>query len=1014
MIDLNSMHFIIQDLISNSLFALISYVGNRGFKAVRELLNKDDSLNKILSNGIQSVISEIDIDNTVMHESIESFLASHEIEMLVRQIYATQITETERKNLQSIQKEWRALLSLKLGIEERKISKFSENLFKLLLEACERVIDIAIENNDIKALDKKNSLRFRILIDEISSIKKNLELFTDSQKLDLEEIYAFEKNYRDQLLQRHGSIIPPYFDSVKKIPIDSLYVRSGFTKLPSKKNKEDKEFGFEDFLSVSYRSVILGNPGGGKSTLTQKICYDLAKRYDKRIISNRLVTPFLVILRDYATFKKDTNLSILHYLKTNTNSNYQVPVPDQAIEYILASGKALVIFDGLDELIDTSRRQEISGAIESFCTMYPSVPVIATSREVGYEQAPLDNELFDVFRIAPFDENQIKEYVNKWFNVETDLNKKEREKKVKSFLDESKIVPDLRSNPLMLALMCNIYRGENYIPRNRLDVYEKCAVMLFDRWDKSRGIKYQLPFEAHIKPTMMYLANWIYSDESLQSGVTDKKLINKSTEYLCPRRFEDEDEAREAAESFVEYCRGRAWVFTDVGSTKEGDRLYKFTHRTFLEYFTASYILRNNETPEKLSEFLLPKICKREWDVVAQLAFQHQSRQIEEAGDKLLVSLIEKSRSKNELERANCLLFGVRTLEFIVPSPKLVRIITSEVINFIISIGSNFLTKTKKIKIRTRKSDRQIRYQIRELISYLLLATNENRPVVKDQIVNQLTEIIIGDNKNDAIIGISTGLDLPITLRMHSMRHISPNNEPDEELIKYWETASNEIYSNITTRMCDLSPEDLIICKYSYYRGLVYFSDLVSWHGKQSVFQGYEHLVFQGFYYNSPISLLLHRLLYVPISDLQVDFNIDKNLTDFSDYYCDSGFNPSKAFSKHPDLDFAMNLKYYLDRSQDQEKFSKLDISPESIFAAQVLLGIALERSKNVKNIIHLIKNNKAPIFKEYIYYLLVSRYESSDSEKIQSEFERLSILPKHRQIIESWIKKEINYIDPD
>jgi predicted NACHT family NTPase len=169
----------------------------------------------------------------------------------------------------------------------------------------------------------------------------------------------------------------------------------------------------------------------------------------------------------------------------------------------------------------------------------------------------------------------------------------------------------------MLALMCNIYRGENYIPRNRPDVYEKCAMMLFERWDKSRGIHVPLPFEAHIRPAMMYLANWVYTAETLQGGVTENSLINKATDYLCPKRFEDRDEAESAARKFIEFCRGRAWVFTDTGTTKEGERLYQFTHRTFLEYFTAAHLVRTHATPQSLIDVLLPKIAKREMDVVS-------------------------------------------------------------------------------------------------------------------------------------------------------------------------------------------------------------------------------------------------------------------------------------------------------------------------------------------------------------------------------------------------------------
>ena len=266
----------------------------------------------------------------------------------------------------------------------------------------------------------------------------------------------------------------------------------------------------------------------------------------------------LVVLREYGSEKKARKCSILEYLEQVSSSNYQLKPPSGSLEYLLLNGRAVVIFDGLDELLETRYRMEISNDIESFSTMYPSVPIVVTSRLVGYDQAPLDESKFEVFNIARFDEIQVKEYATKWFSMELDITAVQIERQVNSFMLESDIVPDLRSNPLMLALMCNIYRGENYIPRNRPDVYEKCAVMLFERWDTSRGIHVNLPFEAHIKPAMMYLAHWIYINDNLQGGVSESQLVTEAAKYLLKHRFENEDEATFAAKDFIEFYRGRA------------------------------------------------------------------------------------------------------------------------------------------------------------------------------------------------------------------------------------------------------------------------------------------------------------------------------------------------------------------------------------------------------------------------------------------------------------------------
>ena len=136
--------------------------------------------------------------------------------------------------------------------------------------------------------------------------------------------------------------------------------------------------------------------------------------------------------------------------------------------------------------------------------------------------------------------------------------------------------------------MCILYRGEGSLPRNRAEVYEQCARLLFKRWDAHRHIHQELAAGRYVEPILRHLAWWLFTRDNTQTSVTERELVSATTEFLHGRGFESEDDAREAALQFIEFSCGRLWVFNDAGTSATGERLYAFTHRTFLEYFAAS------------------------------------------------------------------------------------------------------------------------------------------------------------------------------------------------------------------------------------------------------------------------------------------------------------------------------------------------------------------------------------------------------------------------------------------
>lgn len=862
-----SLQSVILGVITNGATTCISSLGGALLvgKELREQRRwQTRALQPILRRALEAKIESLDWQGPPPVEVVGLFLRSPEAESVVRHLYsydylARTPDAVASSECEALREEFLELFVLYVGqyesVSTEQLRKPVADLFEVITCGCDEALNAAIDAGILSALDAKSALRTRILMDEVHSIHRMLNLLMASKAPDIAAIHQFEEQYRQQVASRHAYITPPYVDAARRFPVDSLYVHPSFvpSKVPEASEQRPLELG--DFLLSAFRAVVLGDPGGGKSTLALTLCHDLAQRYEARLFGGRLVTPIIVVLRDFGAEKKVRNCSILQYIETKANADYQVKPPEQAFEYLLLNGRVIVIFDGLDELLDTSYRREISADVESFCTRYPSVPVLVTSREVGYDQAPLDDR-FSVFRLAPFNESKVQEYATKWFKTYSDLPSLQQQSKTQQFLAESRIVPDLRANPLMLGLMCNIYRGENYIPRNRPDVYEKCANMLFERWDKSRGIAAVLPFESDLGPAMKYLAHWIFSDEALQGGVTEDSLIAKVTEYLWPMRFEDEFEAERAARDFVAFCRGRAWVFTDVGTTKDGERLYKFTHRTFLEHFTADYLVRTHITPRKLMTVLQGRIAKREWVVVAELAVQIQSKRIEGAGEDLISQVLTSAERAQGNKRLNFLSFAASCLAFIALSPQLVRQTVQACLDYSLewgkSHGSGGNTSPHLRFLSPTPAE--------ELIGSLLSAMKENRRIIGETFRSFVTSRVLDGADVEACLSLEIGLDLP--------SYISWPRFAGEEGWTYWKAVSDEIYESCRDRIEGLSKTSFAVGWLLYFRGQLEADSFIELYGTRSIFLP-AHLILQ----SRPILTIAQHLVLRVLFDREVFFD---------------------------------------------------------------------------------------------------------------------------------------------
>jgi muramidase (phage lysozyme) len=973
---------------------------------------KHTSFNRIIQKAIEKVADTFEWTGAPEVEEVCLFLTSPEVEAVIRQVFSVKLSESNIKNIELIRQEFVTLFAAHFELKKGKSLTSANTLFTILLDGADAAFDAAIDKGILSAHEAKSIVRYRQILDEIAVVQKNLDFLSSRHKPNVQAILEFEKKYRAQVAERHGRITPPNFDSARRLPINDIYVAPNFAEFCKPKGNrssegENNNLTLSNFLAKIYRAILLGNPGGGKSTLTDKLCFDLADKYSERLLAGRQLTPIPVILRDYGAEKKTRNCSILQFIELTANSTYQIQAPEGAFEYLLLNGRVIVIFDGLDELLETSYRKKITADVESFCNLYPSVPILVTSREVGYEQAPLDEKKFEAYRLAPFNEEQITEYVTKWFIADSELTPSQQQQKTESFLKESQIVPDLRSNPLMLALMCNIYRGENYIPQNRPDLYEKCAVMLFERWDKTRGIIVPLPFEAHIRPAMMYLAHWIYTNDALQSGVDEDELISKTADYLLERRYDDRDEAEMAARKFIEFCKGRAWVFTDTGAG-----LYQFTHRTFLEYFTAFHLVRIHSSPESLISILIKRIAKKEWDIVSQLAIQLLNKFSEGAGDRILVTLVDTASQieTTNTEGWNLISFAARCLNFIIPSSTVRKRITNTCLEHYLNFGrfnlENPIDDYSGREFRHRQEGVQV------TLADLLMVTSENHSTVAKAIEDWLTKTVGTDTDINAALAIEILTYLPYSLRMYSY------HEPTNEVV--WRNLSDKVYVSCKKRIDKLMRKDKAICDIAFWRREIDIKDIINWHGLSSVFTEKSYLIFPLFL--SPAHQLLGAILNASsYSDnkgrsprrkrIEDDFEQIKNLGSFL-------LSIPPPWVERESRRILRINPYMIDKQFTggiPKKAREMPLDADTIFGGFAIVATGIEASvqNNGKLPTDLNKALKGSdtILCNLLRWTFLARFEQVDEHLVIEEWDKSRFQDEQRTLIYQWIRREVNFV---
>jgi hypothetical protein len=372
--------------------------------------------------------------------------------------------------------------------------------------------------------------------------------------------------------------------------------------------------------------VILGDPGSGKTTLLNFLALIFAQgpqavqqhfQFDHRA-ADRL--PIIAPLATYDVMLDDeANLSVSDFLGRYYDQYRSAPGLGYVFKEAMGAGRALVLLDGLDEVVEESRRKFVAERTSSFIqeANRQGNIVVLTSRIYGYRAAPLRLDLPHI-TVLDFRSAEIDMFSRQWcramatwdqgtqVTAQSELMAQENERRLLHELHSNPGVESLAVNPLMLTMLALLQRKMVTLPQRRIELYHDYVQALLMTWEenRSRGARLKRAVRIDYKAaenTLMPLALWL-QENRLSGTATYQELENQLVrQFLKDLVGSDELEspptealsaAQERSNIFVQDMRQFSGLLIERGQNAFG-----FRHLTFQEYFAGRELARMPPKP---------------------------------------------------------------------------------------------------------------------------------------------------------------------------------------------------------------------------------------------------------------------------------------------------------------------------------------------------------------------------------------------------------------------------------
>jgi formylglycine-generating enzyme required for sulfatase activity/predicted MPP superfamily phosphohydrolase len=350
-----------------------------------------------------------------------------------------------------------------------------------------------------------------------------------------------------------------------------------------------------DELVKQPRSVIIGDPGSGKSTFIRHIgaiiCRTLLK-IEPDASKERLdisIPPVPLYVRlgklgEHMQRCKDQNSRnapldgegcewIIHYLAVMSVGNGWGLTADY-FRSVCDQGKAILLLDGLDEPAGRLMRERIAAIVTNMIRVHRHCTFLLTSRPT--EEALLRD--FNQYTIAPLEREAVDIFLMKWSQALYEGYERKARGHFETLRKEVMATAEIRrmaTNPVMLTALAVLHWNDMHLPDQRAELYKSIITWLL----RAREKRVDRPGEDLSRRLHQRLAYAMQSSRGGRRTSIDK--VDAAVAVAPLMQGNGEREKLDAARKFVDDEELDSGIIVSRGNS------VVFWHLTFQEYLAA-------------------------------------------------------------------------------------------------------------------------------------------------------------------------------------------------------------------------------------------------------------------------------------------------------------------------------------------------------------------------------------------------------------------------------------------